>query len=100
MYGAGIELNGAVDLLAEQIDTLFKSFGMAATDLSVPPVVGTLRRYEQAEVMRRLSASAVRVATPAHGASPLMELYQEGERFWLVDDRWGMAEINLIKGTW
>jgi hypothetical protein len=36
------------------------------------------------------------VATPGQ----LLELYQEGERFWLVDDRWGLCEINVMKGTW
>src|SRR5262249_54224378 len=27
-----------------------------------------------------------------------MELYEEGERFWLIDDRWGLTEMNLLKG--
>jgi hypothetical protein len=33
-------------------------------------------------------------------ASPILELYEEGERFWLIDDRWGLSEINLLKGQW
>jgi hypothetical protein len=57
---------------------------------------GSIRPYEQAEVMRCLSPSAVPVATPGQ----MIELYQEGERFWLVDDRWGLCEINVMKGTW
>ncbi len=57
---------------------------------------GTIRSYDSAEVMRHLSPSAVPVATPGQ----LIELYQEGERFWLVDDRWGLCEINLAKSTW
>ena len=57
---------------------------------------GTVRRYDAQEVMRHLSPSAVPVATPGQ----LLELYQEGERFWLVDDRWGLCEINVMKGTW
>jgi hypothetical protein len=27
-------------------------------------------------------------------------LYQEAERFWMVDDRWGLCEVNVLKGTW
>jgi hypothetical protein len=27
-------------------------------------------------------------------------MFEDGERFWLVDDRWGMAEINFLKGQW
>lgn len=57
---------------------------------------GTIRPYDAAEVMRHLSPSAVPVATPGQ----LLELYQEGERFWLVDDRWGLCEINVLKNTW
>jgi hypothetical protein len=34
------------------------------------------------------------------GMSDLTELYEEGERFWVVDERWGMAEINFLKGQW
>jgi hypothetical protein len=27
-------------------------------------------------------------------------VYEEGERYWLVDERWGLAEVNLLKGQW
>jgi hypothetical protein len=27
-------------------------------------------------------------------------VYEDGERFWLVDDRWGIAEINLLRAAW
>ena len=30
----------------------------------------------------------------------MLELYEEGERFWLVDERWGMAELDLAAGVW
>src|SRR5437763_8834675 len=29
-----------------------------------------------------------------------MELFEDQERFWLVDDRWGIAEVCLLKGQW
>jgi len=59
-------------------------------------ISGVIRRYDQTEVLRCLSPQAIPVATP--GMS--VELYQEGERFWLVDDRWGLCELNVMRGTW
>ena len=60
---------------------------------------GVVRRYDQDEVMRHVSPTAARVATPAGPAGRFVdELYQEGERFWVVDDRWGICEINVLKG--
>ena len=101
LHGVPIELQGA-DLLGFEVDRLLREF---QTDSSSPscaslPILGTLRGYRQSEVLMHLSPLAVRVATPGHGIGTVMELYQDAERFWLVDDRWGMAEINLMKGTW
>jgi hypothetical protein len=48
--------------------------------------------------MRHLSPAARPV--PLAGGHGLLEVFQEGERFWLVDDRWGMAEINFLRGQW
>jgi hypothetical protein len=31
---------------------------------------------------------------------PWLELYQDGEQFWLIDERWGMAQINTLRGQW
>ena len=45
-------------------------------------------------MLRHLSPTAKPVA--AMGST--MELYEEGERFWLIDDRWGLTEMNLLKG--
>ncbi|HSI36241.1 MAG TPA: hypothetical protein VK986_21840, partial [Tepidisphaeraceae bacterium] len=61
---------------------------------------GQIRPYAQAEVVRSLSATAVPLATPGARGGHAFELYQEGERFWLVDDRWGLCEINVMRGTW
>ncbi|MGB7161107.1 MAG: hypothetical protein WBD40_23810 [Tepidisphaeraceae bacterium] len=55
-----------------------------------------IRPYEEADVMRRLSPRAKRVTS----ASAATELYEDGERFWLIDDRWGIVEINLLKSQW
>jgi hypothetical protein len=99
IHGAALQLNGALSLLNHQIDHWLGMFHVEQDD-ATPAITGTLQRYEQREVLRTLSPRAVRLATPGLEMGGLMELYQEDERFWLVDDRWGMAELNLLKGTW
>jgi hypothetical protein len=60
------------------------------------PIDGTVRTYDAAEVNRRLSTTAV----PLKDSAGKLEVYAERERFWLIDDRWGMAELNLLKNQW
>jgi hypothetical protein len=57
---------------------------------------GTIRPFEEGEVLRHLSSRARRLIS----GDPSLELYQDCERFWLVDERWGIAEINLMKAQW
>ena len=64
-----------------------------------PDVYGTVLAYEESDVMRHISSDAVRL----EHVDPLLELYRDsegGEKFWLVDERWGLCEINLLKRTW
>jgi hypothetical protein len=82
-------LDGAMDLWLWPFETDVLPEGVSCT-------AGNVRRYDGDEVMRHLSPGAAPVATPGQ----FLELYQEGERFWLVDDRWGLCEINVLKGTW
>jgi hypothetical protein len=60
------------------------------------PTEGTIKVFDSAEVNRRLSTTAL----PLHDTAGKLEVYCERERFWLIDDRWGMSEINMLKGQW
>jgi hypothetical protein len=60
------------------------------------PTEGTIKPFDAVEVNRRLSSTAI----PLQNTAGKLEVYAERERFWLIDDRWGMAEINLLKGQW
>lgn len=57
---------------------------------------GTIEAYDPDVVARSLSARADRVATLGDCA----ELWRDGERSWLLDDGWGLCEMNLLKRTW
>ena len=96
LHGSAIGISSAVPALAGQIEHLFGDFRVAQWPQRTVPVTGTIWPYEQSHVLKHLSQSARRVPTQ----SDLLELYEDEERFWLVDDRWGIAEMNLMKGQW
>jgi hypothetical protein len=94
LHGSAIGISSAVPALAGQIEHLFGDFRVAQWPQRTVPVTGTIWPYEQSHVLKHLSQTARRVPTQ----SDLLELYEDEERFWLVDDRWGIAEMNLMKG--
>lgn len=57
---------------------------------------GSILPYVGADVARRLPSNAA----PLHGPGDLTEIYVQDERAWMFDERWGMSEINVLKGQW
>lgn len=99
VHGAALDLECAVEFLQPQVERLTKPFLDGDCFGGFAPVAGSVVPYDEAEVLRRLSPTARRLnRAPEHLME--MEVYEEDERFWLVDERWGMAELNLLKGTW
>jgi hypothetical protein len=35
-----------------------------------------------------------------HRGDELITLFQRGEHFWMLDERWGLCEMDLLRGTW
>ena len=75
------------------IHRVLGEFSVAEFPEGFTPTVGWVRQYEESVVLRHLSPTATPVA-----ATGTMELYEQDERFWLIDDRWGLTEMNLMKG--
>ena len=59
-------------------------------------IQGSVEAYDADVVARHLSPQADRVAVFGDNA----ELWRDGERCWLLDDAWGLCEINLLKRSW
>jgi len=96
LYDLPIAISCDVGSLDAEIARVLGPFNVAQFTGRSQATVGAIRPYAEAEVLRHLSPRARRVAT--HDTSA--ELYEDGERFWLIDDRCGMVEINLLKSQW
>src|SRR4051812_8669053 len=96
LHGATIGVSCAVEQLIPQIDRILRPFISPQLPASALKASGSIRPIEEGEVVRHLSSRARRLIS----SDPSLELYQDCERFWLVDERWGIAEMNLIKAQW
>jgi hypothetical protein len=96
LHGAAIQISCAVQRLIPQCERVLRPF--VAPDLPATSAmsIGIIRPFDELDVLRHVSSRARRL--PA--SDPWLELYQDGERFWMVDERWGIGEINLLKGQW
>jgi hypothetical protein len=94
LHGPAIEIACDVPAIAGQICSLFEPFAVSGWPRGLVPTTGIVRPYIQSEVLRYLSPKA----RPVASTSDLVEIFQDGERFWLVDDRWGMVEVNMLRG--
>jgi hypothetical protein len=96
LHGLAVELHCAVPSLDALIRTWLHPFAESVFPPGFIPARGHVLPYDSQTVLRHLSPSAVAIASHDR----LGELYQEGERFWVIDDRWGLTELNLLKGLW
>jgi hypothetical protein len=96
LHGAAIGITSMVKAIAPELAHLLRDFRVPNWPAGSLPLSGMIWPYERSHVLKCMSSNARRVD---HG-SDLLEVYEDEERYWLVDDRWGIAEINLIKGQW
>lgn len=101
IHGAPLELACGFAPLMPQIKFALGPFATGeAWPAGLVPTSGSIQPYDIQAIARHLSPTARRWAEgAAHDGDPL-ELYEEDERFWLVDERWGMTEINMLRGQW
>jgi hypothetical protein len=96
LHGPAVELECLVPELDGPIAQMLDGFTVAEWPSGFGVTRGSIRPYDESEVVRRLPGTA----RPLHRPGELTELYEHEERFWLIDDRWGMAEINVLRGQW
>jgi hypothetical protein len=96
LHGAPLGVSCAVEQLIPQVDRILRPFISQQLPANSSMASGIIRPFEEGEVLRHLSTRARRLAM----SDPSLELYQDCERFWIVDERWGIAEMNLLRAQW
>ena len=96
LYGPAVELECLVPELDAPVAQALGCFSVTDWPSGFGVTRGSIRPYDEAEVIRRLPNEA----RPLHRPGELIELYEHEDRFWVIDDRWGMAEINVLRGQW
>ena len=96
VHGLAVQLSCDVPAIGETLSHYLGEFAVPAWPDGFAPATGVIRSYEQREVLRCISPAAQRIGE----SRELLEIYQDEERFWVIDERFGMIEINLLKSTW
>ncbi|MGD0542110.1 MAG: hypothetical protein ABSB33_11375 [Tepidisphaeraceae bacterium] len=98
----GFSIHGSPVSVANSLaslDATIQFFLSPFTSISQPqmtPTRGEIRPFDLAEVTHSLAPAAASVRQ----SDDLVDIYSLGERSWILDDRWGMCEIDLLKRRW
>ena len=95
LHGLSLDVSCQVPSLLREFDRVTAPFIVSELPAGFA-TLGSVRPYIQSEVLRHLSSSASRLPQ----SDPWLEVYHDEDRFWIVDERWGLAEINLLRGQW
>jgi hypothetical protein len=96
VHGPVVQIECTVPALDESLDVLLSRFDVPHWPKDFLPTCGSIHPYDESEVQSRLPDSARHVTR----TSEMMDVYEDADRFWLVDDRWGMSEIDLHYNEW
>ncbi len=96
VHGLPVRIRCSLESIASQISHDLPSFKAGEVTDGVRATIGITGPYNEEEILARLSPAALRLPV----GHELVELYQQDERFWLVDERAGLIEIDLLKGHW
>jgi hypothetical protein len=96
IHRLGVEILCAVPGMNLPIHRALGEFAVDERPAISLPAVGRILPYDEKLLIRHLSTNATALSC----CDPEIEVYQDAERFWIVDERWGICEINLLRGTW
>ena len=95
-HGPAVEIDCNLPSLLPAIDALLAGLPDARMPATANPLRGTLGAYHHDDIVRHLGPSARHLGhTPQD-----MDLYGDGDRRWLIDERWGMCEIDVPRNQW
>ncbi len=95
VHGSAIDLRCALPGLRQVIADAMGEMIVDAWPDGFVPAEGVVDFYNADVVARSMSSSASQCAIYNESA----ELWRDGERFWLIDETWGVCELNLMRRT-
>jgi hypothetical protein len=95
IYDSAVSVANSCAALDEQIHFFLNHFA-SRSQPDIIPTRGEIRPFDLAEVTRSLAPAAA----SERQSDDLVDIYSLAERNWVLDDRWGMCEINLLKHRW
>ena len=100
LHGHGVRLRIDHPVVARPAARVLAT--LAEEALPFEPIEGEVADFVHKRVMRHVADDAVRVHPGEPGHHPLYELFRSpaGDRWWQVDERWGLSEIDLVRGRW
>lgn len=96
VHGPAVDLTNCCPALDEQIRFFLGPFSQKRHAGQHHDVRGQILPFDLSEVTHSLS----RAGTSRRHSDGLIEIYSHAEKHWVVDDRWGMCEIDLLKHRW
>ena len=93
VHGLIVELRCALPALRQVLADLLEPLLIAEVPGGFDVIEGEVDPYDADVVARHISPQAQRLAAFGDYA----ELWRDGERCWLLDDGWGLCEINLLR---
>lgn len=96
LHGQAVDIRCSLPGLRQILLDLLGGLLVAELPDGFHSIDGRLDEYDDRSVARMVSGSARRLGA----VGGLAELWGDGERFWMLDETWGICEINLLRRSW
>jgi hypothetical protein len=96
LHGVSVRIENSMEAMESSLDRFRAAFGSEGGGGGIAAVAGTIRPFDASEVLRNVMPQAAAVGR----VDDLADVFGCDERFWVVDDRWGICQINLLKHQW
>jgi hypothetical protein len=96
VYGATAAVCNWCPELHESIQIFLRPFVQRRNQPVGRESCGQIRRFDLAEVTRSLADAG----ESQRRCDPLVSIYSHNEQHWILDDRWGVCEIDLLRHRW
>lgn len=95
-HGLPVVVSCDIPSIQREVRRVLGPSAVSAWPSGFVPVAGTIVPFDAADVMRHVTSTA----THYSDIDQLAEIYRDQDHYWLVDDRWGICELNMLRPQW